>query len=373
MAQTTTPRPPVKPRGPRPQAKNAARPSPRPLPITRRTQAKRRQPTRAGRLFCALLLGVLAGVAMYGGYAYRHSRMLQTYLPALFRHGLRQPDMATAFPNKPTLNLLVIGRDADYSDQDQLLKSNGRSDMLMVARVDAAGQRVNLLSIPRDTIARIPGHGLSKINAAHKWGGPALTARTVEENFGIPTDQFVALDFAGFEKAIDLLGGVDLSVDKKMDYDDNWGHLHIHLLPGMQHLNGQQAMGFVRFRHSDSDLVRVGRQQVLLAALKDKLRAPQTLARLPQLLDLLDAHLSSDLSTDQKLALARFLHDTGREHIQMATLPSGEKGTAVVTDWSKAAPLIQKMFGTSPPNAQVAQGRRHHRRHRRALRLAEGL
>ncbi len=367
MAQIT-PRPPVRPRGSRPQAKSAA--TPRALPPPRRTQ--KRRPSRMGRLLAALLLGVLAGVAMYGGYVYRHSRMLQTYLPALFRHGLRQPDMATAFPGKPTLNLLVIGRDADYSDQDQLLKSNGRSDMLMVARVDVAQQRVELLSIPRDTLARIPGHGMTKINAAHKWGGPSLTARTVDENFGIPTDQFVALDFAGFEKAIDLLGGVDLNVDKKMDYDDNWGHLHIHLLPGEQHLDGQQAMGFVRFRHSDSDLMRVQRQQALLAALKAKLRAPQTLARLPQLLDLLDAHLSSDLSTDQKLALARFIHDTGQGHIQMATLPSGARGTNVVTNWAQADPMIQKMFGVSPPDARLAeeQGKHHHHHHHYADRLA---
>lgn len=366
MAQTTPPRPPVRPRAPRTQA----RPTPpaRALPNTR-SHDKRRPRARAGRLLGVLLLGVLAGVAMYGGYLYRHSRMLQTYLPALFRHGLHQPDMATAFPDKQTLNLLVIGRDADYSDRDQLLKSNGRSDMLMMARIDTAHRQIDLLSIPRDTEARIPGHGTTKINAAHKWGGPALTARTVEGNFGIPTDQFVTLDFAGFEKAIDLLGGVDLNVDKRMDYDDNWGHLHIHLRPGMQHLDGQQAMGFVRFRHSDSDLMRVQRQQALLAALKGKLRTPQTLARLPQLLDLLDAHLSSDLSTDQKLALARFIHETGPGHIQMATLPSRAKGTSVATDWPLAAPLIQKMFGVSAPGIEVAEGRHGHR-HRR-LRVAE--
>ena len=163
----------------------------------------------------------------------------------------------------------------------------------------------------------------------------------------IPTDHYVALDFQGFEQAIDLLGGVDLTVDKRMDYDDNWGHLHIHLRPGFQHLNGQQAMGFVRFRHSDSDLVRVQRQQNLLAALKAKLREPQTLAKLPQLLDLLDAHLASDLTTDQKIALAGFVHDTPREQIQMATLPSREAGASVTTDWPRAAPLIQQVFGVS--------------------------
>ena len=85
-----------------------------------------------------------------------------------------------------------------------------------------------------------------------------------------------------------------------MDYDDNWGHLHIHLKPGMQHLNGKQAIGFVRFRHSDNDLVRTRRQQALIAALKAKLREPSALARIGPLLDAIDRHVDSDLTTDQK-------------------------------------------------------------------------
>ena len=172
------------------------------------------------------------------------------------------------------MNLMVIGHDCDYNDKDQVIKTQGRSDMLMEAHLDFDRKTVTLLSIPRDTRAAIPGHGVSKINAAHFYGGPSLTEKTVEANFGVPSDKFIALDFQGFEKAIDLLGGVDLKVDRKMDYDDNWGHLHIHLKPGMQHLNGQQAMGFVRFRHADSDFVRIQRQQTLLAALKAKLARP---------------------------------------------------------------------------------------------------
>jgi anionic cell wall polymer biosynthesis LytR-Cps2A-Psr (LCP) family protein len=132
-------------------------------------------------------------------------------------------------------------------------------------------------------------------------------------------------------------------------------------------------MGFVRFRHSDSDLVRVQRQQALLAALKAKLRQPQTLAKLPQLLDLLDAHLDSDLTTDQKLALAGFVHDTPREQIAMQTLPSRPAGASVVTDWAQATPVIQKMFGVTPTEQAVADdaGGRRRRRHRHTARLAE--
>lgn len=352
---TPTPR---RPRGPR-----------RPLPARR--PLRRTKGRMLGKIFGTAALLTLTAASLYGGYLYRTSHIL----PGLIGSFIAHKSVADVFPHQQALNLMVIGRDRDYSDSDQILKSRGRSDMLMVARLDFDKKTVSLLSIPRDTLAQIPGHGTTKINAAHKYGGPPLTEQTVQDNFGIPSDKYVALDFDGFEKAIDKLGGVDLVVDKKMDYDDNWGHLHIHLKPGMQHLNGQQAMGFVRFRHSDSDLVRTQRQQTLLAALKSKLRSPETLTKIGPLLDIIDSHLESDLSMDQKVALARFIHDTPREDVHMTTLPSREAGSNVATDWPKAAPVIQGIFGVAQGGLRVADaedGGSHRRRHHRhSQRMAE--
>ena len=330
---------------------------------------------RAGRIFGTLSLLALGTVAVGGGYLYRTNPIFQKFGPAIWNNFVHQPKPAEVFPDTPhAMNLMVIGHDCDYNDKDQVLKTRGRSDMLMEAHLDFDRRTVSLLSIPRDTRAAIPGHGVSKINAAHFYGGPPLSEKTVEANFGIPSDKYVALDFQGFEKAIDLLGGVDLAVDRKMDYDDNWGHLHIHLRPGFQHLNGQQAMGFVRFRHADSDFVRIRRQQTLLAALKGKLARPDILAKIGPILTTLDTHIDSDLTTDQEVALGRFLHDTPHDQIQMATLPSlDSSGTLVPTDWAKASPMIQSIFGVSPPQNLMAEGetgRRHHRRHRRRLRVA---
>ena len=351
---TPTPR---RPRGPR-----------RPLPARRPI---RRQKNRIlGKILGTATLLTLAAASVYGGYLYHSSHVLPSLIGSIMGH----KSVADVFPHQQVLNLMVIGRDRDYSDSDQILKSRGRSDMLMVAHLDFDKKAVSLLSIPRDTLAQIPGHGTTKINAAHKYGGPPLSEQTVQDNFGIPSDKYVALDFDGFEKAIDILGGVDLVVDKKMDYDDNWGHLHIHLKPGMQHLNGQQAMGFVRFRHSDSDLVRTKRQQTLLAALKSKMRSPETLTKIGPLLDTIDSHMESDLSMDQKVALARFVHDTPREEVHMATLPSREAGSNVAPDWPKAAPVIQSIFGIAPDGLRVAgaDADSSHRRHRRhSQRMAE--
>ena len=335
--------------------------SPRP-PLHPRPQKGR----RIGRILGALSLVALGSLGMCGGYLL-HDSTVRRLIGSL----IHPQTPAEVFPDTPhAMNLMVIGRDSDYNNQDQVTKSRGRSDMLMVAHLDFDRKTVSLLSIPRDTRAAIPGHGVTKINAAHFYGGPPLSEKTVESNFGIPSDKYIALDFRGFEKAIDLLGGVDLNVDRKMDYDDNWGHLHIHLQPGVQHLNGQQAMGFVRFRHADSDFVRIQRQQTLLAALKDKLRRPDILAKIGPVLTAIYSHTNSDLTPDQEVVLGRFLHDTHREQIQMATLPSlDSSGTLVPTDWAKATPMIQSIFGVIPPSPTVASGRRHH--HRRRLRLAE--
>lgn len=340
--------------------------------LTPRRPVRRRSPAqKAGRVFGVLSLLALTTASIYGGYLYRTSTTLQRYLPPLFQ----RQSVGEAFPDQPALNLMIIGRDRDYNDRtDQILKSRARSDMLMVAHVDFVKNTISLLSIPRDTRAAIPGHGTTKINAAHEFGGPALSEKVVRDTFGIPCDKYLALDFDGFEQAIDLLGGVDLTVDKKMDYDDNWGHLHIHLRPGLQHLNGQQAMGFVRFRHSDSDLIRTGRQQALLAALKTKLRSPQALAEIGPLLDTIDTHIDSDLSPVQKVALARFVHDTPQEQVRMETLPSHPVGNQVATDWPEAAPMIQGFFGVVPPEAALdtedSSGHRRRHRHHHPVRVA---
>ena len=325
------------------------------------------------RVFGLITVACLGAVAGYAGYLYNHSNFFKKYIPAFIHPKTVQEE----FPGRNYINLMVIGRDYDYSDQDQILKNkHTRSDMLMVGHVDFDKHGISLLSIPRDTRANIPGWGIGKINAAHSHGGPELSEATVKSNFGIPSDNYIALDFQGFEQAIDLLGGVDVNVDRKMDYDDNWGHLHIHLLPGLQHLNGQQAMGFVRFRHADSDFVRVQRQQVLLGALKEKLHDPRVLAKLPELLDVIDKHVESDMSTDQKVALGKFIQAIPRDQIRMDTLPSKEgSGTFVETDWAKAEPLIQSIFAVGPPEA-VADGDEpapRHKRHRRhhQSRLAE--
>jgi LCP family protein required for cell wall assembly len=334
---------------------------------------------RAGRIFGVIALLSLGSLAAGAGYLYHKYSVLGKYGGSLVS-GLTTPP-SKAFPETPhAMNLMVIGRDYDYTNSDQIINSQARSDVLMVAHLDFDKQTVSLLSIPRDTETEVPegayGTFRTKINAAHEFGGPQESEQVVENTFGIRSDHYVDLDPQGFDEAINVLGGVNLVVDRKMDYDDNWGHLHIHLLPGSQHLDGTQAMGFVRFRHADSDLMRIQRQQTLLAALKAELLQPQTLPKIPLLLETIDKRVHTDLTPTQQIVLASFLHSTPRSGISMATVPSMDgRGTLQVTDWARATPMVQSIFGVTPPQSSIADAgygeqRSHRRRHRRHYSVA---
>ena len=105
------------------------------------------------------------------------------------------------------------------------------------------------MSIPRDTLAEIPGHGFDKINAAYSIGHEDLARQTVEKFTGVKIDYVVAVNYQGFIDVIDAFGGVDVVVDKAMNYDDRRGNLHIHFDPGTYHMTGEQALEYARFRH----------------------------------------------------------------------------------------------------------------------------
>jgi LCP family protein required for cell wall assembly len=138
---------------------------------------------------------------------------------------------------------VLMGADERQNDRQN---EKGRSDTLIVMWVNPQTKRAAMMSIPRDLRVSIPGRGLDKVNAAYAYGGPRLTIKTVEQLLQTTTDGYVKVDFEGFVRAVDALGGVDLMVPdvegggRGMNYDDNWGNLHIHLRPGKHHLDGYQ-------------------------------------------------------------------------------------------------------------------------------------
>ena len=272
-----------------------------------------------------------------------------------------------------TVNLLMLGCDVDYeNDRPVILKnSRGRSDSIMVAKLDFSNNKVSVLSIPRDTAVHIPDHGVNKINAANALEGPELTQQIVKDTFGIDTDYYVSINFVTFQKIVDQMGGVNLTVEKPLNYDDDWGHLHIHLKPGYQHLSGYQAMGYVRIRHSDDDLHRAARQHAFLEAMRDQVKSLSTFEKVPDLLNTLTDDVHSNLNMNQIAAIANWVRSVPKERVMMETMPSFEGRSYVTVNTPKAEEVVNRLFfdnmkiasinapGMSVVDAITGHGKKH--------------
>jgi len=291
-----------------------------------------------------LMLGALS-LGTVTGYFYASSKAVRKTLGALWQY--RGLDVAQAFPGQSSVTVLLLGSDENRDNKKRIYTKHTRSDTIMLAHFDFANRRISVLSIPRDTRVRIPDHGYHKINSAMAFGGPELTAQTIQEWLDVPVDHYVVVYYRVFRRVVDLLGGITLYVDKPMHYDDNWGDLHVHLEPGWHRLDGQQALGYVRYRQ-DSDLMRIERQHNFLAAVKEHFRHPSTYLKLPQLLDAVDENLKSSLSYGQMLALAWFAKSVPSTNIQMVTLPCRPGRVYVYADEEKARELVDKLFHDTP-------------------------
>ncbi|WP_033292723.1 LCP family protein [Amycolatopsis jejuensis] len=184
-------------------------------------------------------------------------------------------------------NWLIVGSDSreGLSAEDEERLATGdvgeaggkRTDTIMVAHIPDNSTKPTLLSLPRDSQVKIPGHGTSKINAAFALGGPKLLAQTVEGATGLRIDHYAEIGFGGFANIVDAIGGVDMCIEKDMN-DTMTG---IDIKAGCQKLDGRQALGFVRMRHSDatprSDLDRVANQRKFIGALVSQIASPGTL------------------------------------------------------------------------------------------------
>jgi len=219
--------------------------------------------------------------------------------------------------------------------------AGSRSDTLMLWRVGGGVSR--RLSIPRDTVAAIPGHGMTKINAAYAYGGPALTIQTVEQFTGIKINHVIVINLAAFPQFIDAIGGIDIRTGRICSTISGGvqnGGFTLNLQPGVHHLDGRDALTLARTRDnacnpSESDLTRVQRQQQILNAIKSKLLSPSTFFRLPWAswdapkvlrtdmggFTLLSLFAASELGGSAPVAV---LEPTGS-----ATLPDGESALTV--------------------------------------------
>ena len=256
--------------------------------------------------------GVVFLVILYFAYSIFSNDLLSGRIPG-------NRDEASSLSNQ--LNILVLGVDKREDDV-------GRSDTIFLLSIDPKRQQIFQLSIPRDTRVLIPDHGWDKINHAYALGGKNLAVRTVERFLGVKIDHVVEIDFKGFYRIVDAIGGVDIKVDKRMYYEDPWdsdGGLVIDLRPGMQHMDGKTAITYVRYRDEEGDIGRITRQQQFLQAVMDKVSSPGIITRLPAIISEVSSAIDSDLSTLELLNLGRFFKDSREKGLStnMGMIPGG--------------------------------------------------
>ena len=255
---------------------------------------------RVTKMFVLALVVFLAATAgALTGFLQRTAAQVAKNDPAEVQAA--KPQLAATKPGKP-ITILILGSDRRVH-QTYL---GARSDTLLLVRLDPTTGSISMLSVPRDLMVDIPGYGQNKINAAYSLGGAKLALEVTKRLLGVPINDFVDINFAGFEQVIDKLGGAYLMIDR--GYYNNTavtGYASIDIPPGYQRLNGSQALDWVRFRHDQNgDFTRIVRQQMFLREMKRELVNSATLTSLPRFLSamtIISRNVTSDISSLGKL------------------------------------------------------------------------
>lgn len=192
-------------------------------------------------------------------------------------------------------NILIIGSDKRASEPED----KGRSDTTMLLRLDPDNDAIALMSIPRDLQVEIPGVGTEKFSSAYAYGGPKLTLQVVKELTGLPINHVVNVDYLGFVRAVYAIGCVYVDIDRRYYHsnaESSEEYAEINVQPGYQLMCGKKALQYVRYRHTDTDLVRAARQQDFLSAARQRVPIKDLVLGSNELIDVFTEYTTSDIS-----------------------------------------------------------------------------
>lgn len=262
-----------------------------------------------------LSIFLIIGIAVGGVLGYYDAR-----LEASVNTGKKLSDLdvdGNLTFDKDVVNILLVG-----SDHGAIEGDHGRSDSIMIATVNFKTKELKLTSLMRDMYVEIPDHGKNKLNAAYAYGGVELLYKTIAKNFGIKIDNYCVVDFETFEKVINKVGGVEISLEEKeAEYLNSTNYIskkkYRNVKAGKQTLNGNQALGYARIRYvvskkyGDGDFGRTGRQRAVIQAALNKV-LDQSVTKIADIA--LDA--LKDVSTDMT---ASYLKSLVLKVVQMGT------------------------------------------------------
>ncbi|MGO0062212.1 LCP family protein [Brevibacillus fluminis] len=285
----------------------------------RQVKPRRRRGWKQNLLLLLLLL-VASGGAAAGALYWQFNQIVEDVSQPTPNDGVAtvKPGLSTVYEPDKSISLLIIGRDT---------RKNGgglNTDVMLLATINPVNKKVTMLSIPRDTRIKLAGtSGYEKINSVYALGenqkkraeqkgqkptenGITLLKSTFEDVFGIPVQYYAEVDFKGFQAIIDELGGVQVNVDRKLVYDDPTDGTHINLSPGLQVLDGDKALDYVRHRHDNrgakyesSDFDRNRRQQEVIHAIVDKMTTIDGMTKILDIMKIAGDHLRTDMPPDK--------------------------------------------------------------------------
>lgn len=225
-----------------------------------------------------------------------------------------------AHDDGPDTTFLILGSD----NRSWIPGSENLSDSMILVRLDPSQNLISIMSVPRDLAVTLPGYpqdGTVKVNEAFELGGPEESIRTIEQTLHVPINHYVDVGFEGFFTVIQHLGGLYTQVDRRYYNPAGDGYSPIDLYPGYQRLNGNQALEFVRFRHTDTDIVRAARQQQVLLDLKRQVSANFGLSDVPVLLNAVANGIQTDVHSLSTLVdIGQFLLSLPHGRIYHTTL-----------------------------------------------------
>lgn len=249
------------------------------------------------------------------------------------------------------VNILLLGGDSRGISEGE----TPRSDTMIVVSVDPVSKQVHLLSVLRDTWVDIPGYGQGRINSAFALGGPYLAQKTISEWLGIPIQYHIFVDFEGFVALVDAIGGIDYYVEKDMYYSSraDGPEYTIDLKEGQQHLDGREALQYVRFRYDAlSDYARTERQRNFLTAVAEKVQSTSSIMKFPTILNEVKKHIETNISPGNLLKLGNLGFSVDTSKIESIQLPPLEllhettiNGAEVITvDTESIQEFVQDSF-----------------------------
>jgi LCP family protein required for cell wall assembly len=353
---------------------------------------RRQRPSPWARLFLNILFVVFIAGGIYAGYLFyvtvkdivTHVQVpvfLNLQLPSVGASSGSQDDNPVSlglydWESKEPIHIVLLGLDQRPEESGP-----SRTDTIIVIRVDPTTNSVSMLSIPRDLWVPIPGYGENRINTAnyigdlkgYPGGGPALVKKTVEYNLGIRVHYYVRLNFEGFVRIIDRIGGIDIDVPQEIrdtqypDPDNPGAYTTIYIPAGLQHMDGKTALKYARTRHVDNDFGRLGRQQQVIMAVRDRVLRleliPQLLPQLSELMNEMGDAVQTDLQPADLIRLAQWTEQIEDGNIKSGIIDSSmtlplttyDGAQVLVLNREEVRPLIKELFPDNSPELDEAQ------------------